>query len=128
MSPSPHRLTIVASRSRPCASAVGAGGEDGAGAERRRHPRVVRLDAAQQPAGRLAIVDVSSFGCCLRHADPAIGPGHFVGLTFATLGTISGYVRWRDGASMGVEFCRALSPAAERALASDERLETVRRL
>ena len=102
-------------------------GATGAG-ERRRHGRTARLEALRQPAGRLALVDVSSFGCCVRHADPAIGPGHFVGLVFASLGTITGYVRWREDENMGVEFCRALAPATERALATDEPLEQIRRL
>lgn len=99
-----------------------------AAGERRRHGRTARLEALRQPAGRLALVDVSSFGCCVRHANPAIGPGHFVGLVFASLGTITGYVRWREDENMGVEFCRALAPAAERALATDEPLEQIRRL
>ena len=96
--------------------------------DRRRSGRVVRFDSQSQPAGRLALVDVSSFGCCVRHADPSIGPGHFIALNFASLGTISGYVRWREDDSMGVEFCRAIPHATERALATHEVLESVRRL
>lgn len=96
--------------------------------ERRRQNRVARFDALRQPQGRLAIVDVSSFGCCVRHADPEIGPGHFVSLQFATLGTINGYVRWRDEDNIGLEFCRAIPLATERALATNEPLEALRRL
>lgn len=96
--------------------------------ERRRRSRVARFDVYAQPAGRLALVDVSSFGCCVRHADRAIGPGHFVALQFARVGTITGYVRWREDENMGVEFCREIQPATERALATHEPLEAVRRL
>ena len=96
--------------------------------DRRRSARIARIDALTQPAGRLALVDVSSFGCCVRHADPTIGPGHFIALHFAGLGAISGYVRWREDENMGVEFCRAIPPATERALATHEILESVRRL
>ena len=96
--------------------------------ERRRQNRVARFDVHHTPAGRLTIVDVSSFGCCVRNADPEIGPGHFVSLQFASLDPINGYVRWRDEDNIGLEFCRAIPPATERALATSEPLEALRRL
>ena len=120
MSPPPARL---AGQAAPVSAAPASGSD-----ERRRQSRVARFDVVHQAAGRLVLVDVSSFGCCVRHADPDIGPGHFVMLQFATVGTINGYVRWRDDENMGVEFCRAIPPATERALATDEPLEGVRRL
>ena len=64
----------------------------------------------------------------MRDADAGIGPGQFVGLTFAALGTINGYVRWRDEDNIGVEFCRALTFAEEQALATNEPIESLRRL
>lgn len=96
--------------------------------ERRRTGRVARTEGLRAGITSTALIDVSPFGCCLRHVDPGIGPGHFVALRFATVGTVSGYVRWREGANIGIEFCRALAPDAERRLAGDEMLESVRRL
>lgn len=96
--------------------------------ERRRTGRVSRTEALRAGIRSAVLIDVSPFGCCLRHVDPAIGPGHFVALRFATVGTITGYVRWREDANIGIEFCRALAPEAERTLAGDEVLENVRRL
>lgn len=101
---------------------------EGAYQERRRTVRTARLDAARASAGALHLVDVSSFGCCVRHADRGIGPGHFVALHFPTLGAINGYVRWREDDSVGIEFCRELGRDAERALSTTEMLEAVRRL
>lgn len=96
--------------------------------ERRRQSRVARFDVHRQPLGRLAIVDVSPFGCCVRNADPEIGPGHFVSLQFTNLAAITGYVRWRDEDNIGLEFCRTIAPATERAIATNEPLEALRRL
>ena len=101
---------------------------EGAYQERRRTSRTARADAARASAGVLHLVDVSSFGCCVRHADRGIGPGHFVALHFPTIGAINGYVRWREHESMGIEFTRELTREAERALSTTEQLEAVRRL
>lgn len=101
---------------------------EGAYQDRRRTSRTARSDAARAGAGALHLVDVSSFGCCVRHADRGIGPGHFVALHFPTLGAINGYVRWREDDSIGIEFCRELGREAERALSTSEMLEAVRRL
>lgn len=101
---------------------------EGAYQERRRTTRTPRLDAARAASGVLHLVDVSSFGCCVRNADRGIGPGHFVALHFPVLGAINGYVRWREDDSVGIEFCRELSREAERALSTSEMLEAVRRL
>ena len=113
--------------SAPAASVNGAAAEP-APAERRREKRTVRFETVRHRTGQPAIVDVSSFGCCVRDADAGIGPGQFVGLTFAALGTINGYVRWRDEDNIGVEFCRALTFAEEQALATNEPIESLRRL
>lgn len=120
MPPAPSRLTSHAQKDRS--------ETEGAYQERRRSIRTARLDAVRASAGMLHLVDVSSFGCCVRHADPGIGPGHFVALHFPTLGTINGYVRWREDDSVGIEFCRELTRDAERALCTSEALEAVRRL
>ncbi|HEY6869825.1 MAG TPA: hypothetical protein VI199_08720 [Novosphingobium sp.] len=120
MSSAPSRLTSHTQLERP--------ESEGACLERRRAIRTARLDAARAAAGALHLVDVSSFGCCVRNADRGIGPGHFVALHVAALGAINGYVRWREDESMGIEFCRELTREAERALSTIEMLEAVRRL
>ncbi len=120
VSSAPSRLTSQAKQEKS--------ESEGAYQDRRRGVRTARLDAARASVGMLFLVDVSSFGCCVRNADRGIGPGHFVALHFPKVGTINGYVRWREDDNMGVEFCRELSREAERALCTTETLEAVRRL
>lgn len=77
-------------------------------AERRQHTR----HEAAMPAGAepVRLVDLSTFGCCLKFAGPAdYRPGQFIRLGFAGQEMIRAIVRWVEPRRIGAEFTGALA-------------------
>lgn len=87
--------------------------------ERRQH---VRHEAAM-PAGAepVRLVDLSTFGCCLKFAGPAdYRPGQFIRLGFAGQEMIRAIVRWVEPRRIGAEFTGALGQDRIEAILSGE--------